>query len=175
MGLSVEGYPILSHGSRVSLESEYLREANDLIIQLKRNRNVSRNISPSSHMNRMNRINSYIERIIFNLNTYRRIESYISFPYEKTVYISKKRLNSKCQCECGICWNYPLYKETIRTSCKHYYCNECWTTWMKSSTSVKECPLCRNNKLIITRFGEKKVSNKKIKLIIEDDDIVEIY
>jgi hypothetical protein len=96
-------------------------------------------------------------------------------PLEKTKVISKKMLDNDCPCECAICQDTPKYKNAVCTDCGHYYCKECWNSWMNTDRSNKNCPTCRKEMPRTTSYKgrESKLLTGPItapmrSLIIED-------
>jgi hypothetical protein len=83
-------------------------------------------------------------------------------PLENTQIIDRSVLEEYCPNECAICQEIPKYKHAVRTECEHYYCNTCWASWMNTTGSNKNCPICRKNRPIITGF-------KAVEVIPEDD------
>ena len=79
-----------------------------------------------------------------------------SIPYsqvELTQVVSKKKLEEMV--DCPICQEAPKMKDCIRTECGHYFCRGCWTDWMTTPTSSKDCPYCRTIMPEITGFKSR--------------------
>lgn len=87
-------------------------------------------------------------------------------PTEKPKLVFKKKLEECCPTECAICQESPKYKDAICTDCKHYYCKECWNTWMNAAGSNKSCPTCRNN-VSKTTYYTSRVCGKPKRITIE--------
>lgn len=83
-------------------------------------------------------------------------------PLEKTVVVTKKKLEESCPSMCTICQETPKYKDAVYTECEHYYCKCCWSNWMNAIGSNKNCPTCRKNtpKTISYRARNSRVANK---------------
>jgi hypothetical protein len=79
-----------------------------------------------------------------------------SIPYNQVEIpkvVSKKKLEEIV--DCPICQESPKMKDCILTECGHYFCRGCWTDWMNTPTSSKDCPYCRTIMPQITGFKSR--------------------
>lgn len=86
--------------------------------------------------------------------------------------LSKKDLEDSCPDECAICNETPKFKDVIRTECGHYYCGGCWTSWMNSPNSNKNCPICRKNMPKTTSY--KARASRKQRAEVEVIEVIEV-
>ena len=78
-------------------------------------------------------------------------------PLETTQIIDRSVLEEYCDNECVICQEIPKYKDAVRTDCNHYYCKNCWDSWINTPSSNKNCPTCRKVMPNITGFKAVEV------------------
>lgn len=75
---------------------------------------------------------------------------------EKTVAISKKRMDEVMPDKCGICIEFHKKSDTVRTCCGHDFGHECFDTWAatckRNGTAHVSCPACRAKVTEITSF-----------------------
>ncbi len=72
---------------------------------------------------------------------------------DRKLGLSDQVLNGPCSSPCHICKEVPRMKESVMTSCEHYYCKVCWKQWSASQSSVeKHCPMCRMVSRHVTTF-----------------------
>jgi hypothetical protein len=76
--------------------------------------------------------------------------------------IARRKLEEPCPTECSICQETPKYKDAVCTECIHYYCKECWETWMNAEGSNKKCPTCRKDMPIITSFKGRAPNRRHV-------------
>lgn len=98
-------------------------------------------------------------------------------PLEKTKTIPKKMFEDNCPMECAICQDTPKYKDAVKTDCGHFYCKECWNSWMNAVGSNHKCPTCRKEMPRTTAYKQRKtkpltgpISAPTRTLIIEEDN-----
>jgi len=87
-------------------------------------------------------------------------------PLEKSKVIAKKKLEETCPGSCAVCLETPKHKDAVCTECNHYFCKDCWNSWMNAERSNKKCPTCRKDMPRITYF---KARATKPRLIIVED------
>jgi hypothetical protein len=62
--------------------------------------------------------------------------------YKNAIILNETELNALCDDECVICMEQRLKIVSIKTSCGHNFCGECFCIWIKNSNT---CPTCRQN------------------------------
>ena len=98
---------------------------------------------------------------------------------KKIKKIGKKEISKLMDDVCGICLENHEKLKTIETCCNHSFGKCCFDLWSKSCKKEKKvlrCPLCKKENPNITSFKlcksvDKKVSVKKLRLIIEEDEV----
>jgi hypothetical protein len=88
-------------------------------------------------------------------------------PLEKSKIIAKKKLEESCPQECAVCQDTPKYKDAVCTECNHYYCKSCWSSWINTERSNKNCPTCRKDMPRITTFKARAIRRL---IVVEDED-----
>jgi hypothetical protein len=83
---------------------------------------------------------------------------------ERKLVIAKKKLEQPCPSQCSICYDMPKYKDALHTSCNHYYCNDCWTGWMRAANSNKQCPVCRAQTPTVTTFRARAPRRPRVQV-----------
>jgi hypothetical protein len=80
----------------------------------------------------------------------------------RTKVIARRKLEEPCPAECSICQETPKYKDAVCTECNHYYCKECWDSWINAEGSNKKCPTCRKDMPIITSFKGRAPNRRHV-------------
>jgi hypothetical protein len=83
-------------------------------------------------------------------------------PIERSKVIARKKLEEPCPEDCSICQETPKHKDAVCTECNHYYCKECWESWMNADGSNKKCPTCRKDMPKITTFKGRAPNRRRV-------------
>lgn len=85
--------------------------------------------------------------------------SAFKYPKEKNRALSKTHVETPLEDCCSICCDNHTLVECITTQCGHCFGLDCFTKWgitRKINGSVLNCPLCKTETRIITKYRPRK-------------------
>ena len=73
---------------------------------------------------------------------------------------------------CSICYDNLVVSNTIVTPCNHYFCSQCFFTWLRTQNT---CPMCRLDFLNreINRHIIKNISRDSMKILLKTEEVAE--
>lgn len=83
----------------------------------------------------------------------------------KMKVIKKALLDAPVEQDCPICFENPLKKHSIETTCGHTYCHDCFNTHANNSLNGIRCPMCRAECKQITGFKQRGSRSQEIPVL----------